>query len=114
MKCGKTQNLVLPTIAINANSQIKPSMIITDPKGELYQYQKDTLESNGYNVQIINLRAVTESIAWNPLQPIYNHFKTMLLSTNPQEKLAIRVAIQSDIQDLSKTLFANNNQVEPF
>ncbi|MGL5268552.1 MAG: type IV secretory system conjugative DNA transfer family protein [Spiroplasma sp.] len=111
---GKTQGIVLPTIAINANSKIKPSMIITDPKGELHQYQKDILISAGYNVQIINLRTVTESIAWNPLQAIYDQFKAMLLSTNPQEKLAIRVAIQSDIQDLSKTLFANNNQVEPF
>jgi len=38
----------------------------------------------------------------------------MLLSTNKQVKLEKRVAIQSDIQDLTKTLFANDNQVEPF
>lgn len=110
---GKTQNLVLPTIAVNGTSQIQPSMIITDPKGELYQYQKDSLEKAGYKVQVINLRTVTQSIAWNPLHPIYQQFKAMLLSTNLQEKLAKRVAIQSDIQDLTRTLFSDN-QVEPF
>jgi len=60
---GKSQNLVLPTIAVNGRSKIKPSMIITDRKGELYQYQKDILEKVGYNVQVINLRTVIESIA---------------------------------------------------
>ena len=111
---GKSQNLVLPTIAVNGKSQVKPSMIVTDPKGELYQYQKYSLEKVGYNVQVINLRTVTESIAWNPLQVIYDQFVSMLLSTNEQVKLEKRVAIQSDIQDLTKTVFANDNQVQPF
>jgi|GEM_PF-514431 len=60
---GKSQNLVLPTIAVNGKSQVKPSMIITDPKGERYQYQKDNLKSFGYNIQVLNLRTVNESIA---------------------------------------------------
>jgi len=38
----------------------------------------------------------------------------MLLSANEQEKLEKRVAIQSDIQDLTKTLFVNKNQTDPF
>jgi len=50
----------------------------------------------------------------HPLQVIYDQFVTMLLSTNEQEKLEKRVAIQSDIQNLTKTLFANDNQVESF
>lgn len=37
---GKTQNLVLPTIAINAKSDIKPSIIITDPKGDYINTKK--------------------------------------------------------------------------
>jgi len=45
---------------------------------------------------------------------IYDQFVAMLLSANEQEKLEKRVAIQSDIQDLTKTLFTNDNQVEPF
>gem|GEM_PF-6309017 len=48
------------------------------------------------------------------MQVIYDQFVLMLLSTNEQEKLTKRVAIQSDIQNLTKTLFANDNQTEPF
>jgi len=57
-----THNLIIGGTG-SGKSQVKPSMIITDPKGELYQYQKDSLEKVGYNVQVINLRTVTESIA---------------------------------------------------
>ncbi|RUP75017.1 conjugal transfer protein TraG, partial [Spiroplasma poulsonii] len=33
---GKTQGIVLPTIYLNGKSTAKPNMIVTDPKGELY------------------------------------------------------------------------------
>lgn len=111
---GKTQNLVLPTININSKSIDKPSMIITDPKGELYQEQKTLLTTQGYQVLALNLRDVTASIAWNPLAMIYQQFKTMLLSNNKQEQLQLKVAIQSDIQDLTKTLFTTKKQEDPF
>jgi len=38
-------------------------MIITDPKGELYQEQKTLLTTQGYQVLALNLRDVTASIA---------------------------------------------------
>ena len=111
---GKTQNLVLPTININSKSTNKPSMIITDPKGELHQEQKTLLIAQGYQVLALNLRDVTVSIAWNPLAMIYQQFKTMLLSNSKQEQLQLKVAIQSDIQDLTKTLFTTKKQEDPF
>lgn len=111
---GKTQGLVLPTININAKSHIKPSMVVTDVKGELYQNQANLLKKAGYNVKVLNLRKIRESVAWNPLQTIYNQFKAMLLSKSKQTKFRLKVQIQSDIQDLTKTLFATKNQVDPF
>ncbi|MGL5268344.1 MAG: VirD4-like conjugal transfer protein, CD1115 family [Spiroplasma sp.] len=111
---GKTQGIVLPTISINAKSQIKPSMVITDVKGELYQSQTNLLKEQGYDVKILNLRNIRESIAWNPLQSVYNQFKLMLFTTNQQEKLYLKVQIQTDIQELSKTLFVNKKQADPF
>jgi len=45
---------------------------------------------------------------------IYKQFKTMLLSNNKQEQLQLKVAIQSDIQDLTKTLFTTKKQEDPF
>lgn len=111
---GKTQGLVLPTININGRSQTKPSMIVTDVKGELYQLQGKFLQDQGYNVKVLNLRNIKDSISWNPLMIIYQQFKSMLLNASDQEKLHLRVLIQSDIQDLTKTLFVNKNQMDPF
>lgn len=111
---GKTQGLVLPTINVNAKSQIKPSMIITDMKGELYQSQSKILQEQGYSVKVLNFRNIKASIAWNPLQTIYDQFKLMLLSKSEQDKLYLKVQIQSDIQDLTKTLFANKTQSDSF
>lgn len=111
---GKTQGLVLPTIHINGKSQTKPSMVLTDVKGELYQIQGKFLQDQGYNVKVLNLRNIKGSIAWNPLQMIYNQFKLFLLTNDEQEKLHLKVLIQSDIQDLTKTLFVNKNQTDPF
>lgn len=111
---GKTQGLVLPTININAKSKIKPSMVITDIKGELYQSQRKILQEENYDVKILNLRKITESITWNPLKIIYDQFKLMLLTNNKQMKLQLKVQIQSDIQDLSKTLFINEKQIDSF
>jgi len=45
---------------------------------------------------------------------IYNQFKLFLLTNDEQEKLHLKVLIQSDIQDLTKTLFVNKNQTDPF
>ncbi|MBE4704432.1 VirD4-like conjugal transfer protein, CD1115 family [Spiroplasma platyhelix] len=111
---GKTQGLVLPTINCNAKSEIKPSMVITDVKGELYKCQARRLQKQGYSVKVLNLRNIRESITWNPLQAIYDQFKTMLLSHRKQTKLHLKVQIQSDIQDLTKTLFASKNQIDSF
>lgn len=111
---GKTQGLVLPTINANAHSVVKPSMIVTDIKGELYRSQSKILQEQGYRVQVLNLRNISESIAWNPLQTIYEQFKEMLLKKDKQERLRLKVQIQTDIQDLTKTLFIANNQVDPF
>ncbi|MDQ7983010.1 MAG: type IV secretory system conjugative DNA transfer family protein [Spiroplasma sp.] len=111
---GKTQGLVLPTININGKSKTKPSMIMTDVKGELYQIQGKFLQDQGYNVKVLNLRNIKGSIAWNPLKMIYDQFKLLLLNVDEQEKLHLRVLIQSDIQDLTKTLFVNKNQTDPF
>ncbi|MDQ7983037.1 MAG: type IV secretory system conjugative DNA transfer family protein [Spiroplasma sp.] len=111
---GKTQGLVLPTISINSKSIDQPSMVITDPKGELYQEQKEILTQQGYQVLALNLRDVTASIAWNPLASIYQQFKTMILTNDEQETLQLRVRIQSDIQDLTKTLFSSKYQDDPF
>lgn len=111
---GKTQSLVLPTIYANAKSEIKPSLIVTDIKGELYKEQYWRLKQEGYTVKIFNLRNIKQSVTWNPLQAIYDQFKLMLKTANNQEKLHLKTLLQSNIKNLSKTLFFSKNEIDPF
>ncbi|HOJ09768.1 MAG TPA: type IV secretory system conjugative DNA transfer family protein [Clostridiales bacterium] len=46
------------------------SMVLTDPKGELYQDMVVYLESIGYNVKVFNLVQPTHSDRWNPLSEV--------------------------------------------
>ena len=68
---GKTTNYIDPNIQILSEYKEKPSMLITDPKGELYQKHKESLEKKGYKVEVIDLRNPYTSTKWNPLEEIY-------------------------------------------
>jgi type IV secretion system protein VirD4 len=47
---GKTNNIIYPTILKSLQNTMKPTMIVTDPKGELFDLTANTAELNGYNV----------------------------------------------------------------
>ena len=51
------------------------SMILTDPKGELYEESASMLIEKGYNIILINLRNPEKGIAWNPLMLPYKLYK---------------------------------------
>lgn len=68
---GKTVGCVSPTIEILSRTKTKPSMLITDPKGELYIRHAATLEKAGYNVTVIDLSDVYHSTQWNPFNDIW-------------------------------------------
>lgn len=70
---GKTSRIIDPLIAILAKKG--ESMIITDPKGELYQHNSPMLTEKGYNIIIINLRNPQNGNAWNPLSIPYSLYK---------------------------------------
>lgn len=72
---GKTTMLVDPTIQILASCGTHPSMVISDPKGELYAHQEQKLRTLGYDVQCINLRTPTESSRVNPIEPAFDNFQ---------------------------------------
>ena len=67
---GKTTTFVDPTIEILARTKTKPSMVVTDPKGELYTDHAETLRKQGYKVQVLNLSEVYSSARWNPFSGI--------------------------------------------
>ena len=43
------------------------SVLVTDPKGELYERTASAFEESGYRVEVINLREPHKSNGWNPL-----------------------------------------------
>ena len=70
---GKTECIVKPLV--NILSKKGESMVITDPKGEIYEYCGEYLKSQGYNIVILNFRDPEHGNAWNPLNLPYRFFK---------------------------------------
>ena len=70
---GKTEMLVQPMVKILAKSH--QSMIITDPKGEIYERNAEELREKGYNVVLLNFRDPQRGNCWNPLALPYSLYK---------------------------------------
>ena len=75
---GKTTTFINPTVQILANTKGKPSMLISDPKGELYSLHAKSLIKRGYDVKVLDLRNPYCSIRWNPLEKPYKMYQEML------------------------------------
>ena len=75
---GKTTTFINPTIQILSNTEEQPSMLISDPKGELYSLHAKSLEKRGYDVKVLDLRNPYCSIRWNPLEKPYMMYQEML------------------------------------
>lgn len=69
---GKTRRVILPLI--NLLAKHGESMIVTDPRGELYNSTKSALTEAGYKIITINLLDPKRGSAWNPLQLPYEKF----------------------------------------
>ena len=71
---GKTEIVVQPMVKILAKKG--ESMIITDPKGEIYEKNAVELKEKGYNVVLLNFRNPQNGNSWNPLTLPYELYKT--------------------------------------
>ena len=69
---GKTETIVKPMVKLLAKHD--ESMIITDPKGEIYKETAALLKEKGYNVVLLNFREPEHGNCWNPLEMPYNYF----------------------------------------
>ena len=72
---GKTTMLVDPTIQILSETKSKPSLVISDPKGELYMHNAEKLRACGYDVQVVDLREPDKSTRWNPIERAYDAYQ---------------------------------------
>jgi type IV secretion system protein VirD4 len=70
---GKTEMLVQPMVKCLAKKG--ESMIITDPKGEIYERNAVELRKKGYNIVLLNFRDPQKGNSWNPLGLPYSLYK---------------------------------------
>jgi type IV secretion system protein VirD4 len=70
---GKSQGFAFPYINIMAKAG--ESMIITDPKGELYTGTAKELEKRGYNIVLLNFRDPEKGNCWNPFSIPYKLYQ---------------------------------------
>ena len=71
---GKTQRFVVPSLQLMSMTAAKPSFVITDPKGELYNLCANKLKNEGYDVKVLDLRTPFASVQWNPLTYPYDMY----------------------------------------
>lgn len=75
---GKTTTFINPVVQILSNTQNQPSMLLSDPKGELYALHAKSLINRGYDVKVLDLRNPYCSIRWNPLERPFEMYQEML------------------------------------
>ncbi len=71
---GKTQGVILPQV--HSLAKAKESMIITDPKGEIYEKTSNMLRARGYQILLLNFRDPQNGNAWNPMSLPYKIYKS--------------------------------------
>ncbi len=71
---GKTQTVVFPQV--NSLAKARESMIITDPKGEIYEKTGEMLRERGYQILLLNFRDPQNGNAWNPMSLPYQIYKS--------------------------------------
>ena len=71
---GKTQTIVKPMVNLLAKKG--ESMIITDPKGEIYKYSANYLKSKGYKIIVLNFREPLRGNSWNPLTLPFKYYRS--------------------------------------
>lgn len=138
---GKTTTFVNPAIQILSETKTKPSLFISDPKGELYADHVEALKKKGYEVKVLDLRNPYNSVRWNPLERAYTYYQRMLHLKNEviideergcylfdgkeyyeqeEKDAAIQVKKQQlydivyeDLHDITTVLCPVNNKSEP-
>lgn len=75
---GKTAGFINPTIQILSSTKSKPSLVITDVKGELHQKHANKLIQEGYEVMVFDLREPFKSTRWNPMTKPFRNYQRAL------------------------------------
>lgn len=69
----KTRLVVMPTVRLLGWAG--ESMVISDPKAEIYSRTAEELEQSGYQIMVLNFRNPALGNAWNPLSIPYQFYQ---------------------------------------
>ena len=99
----RTKTVIFPTVELLAKN--RESMIITDPKGEIYEKTANMLKDKGYDILILNFRDPQQGNSWNPLTLPYTIYK----SGNQDKAIEL-------LDDLAANILyeENNGNADPF
>ncbi|MEG2351609.1 MAG: type IV secretory system conjugative DNA transfer family protein [Bacilli bacterium] len=96
---GKTYRIIHQQVSLLAKKG--ESMIISDPKGEIYEKHAEMLKDKGYNVIVVNFREPKKGSCWNPYTLPYNYY----INGNPDKAnellndMALNIAIDGKSDD---------------
>ena len=96
---GKTTTFINPMIQCIAAANLGSSMIMTDPKGELFDLHSGFLKKQGYEVMVLDLRDTYSSSRWNPLEPIWDAYQE---SVNAGRGMIMHIDSMADYPDLRR------------
>ena len=109
---GKTQTTVLPMVNLLAKHD--ESMIITDPKGEIYENTSNYLKSLGYNIVLLNFRDPQQGNAWNPMYLPYSLYKDGNIDKSVELLEDLAANILHDPQGKGQDPFWENTSADYF
>ena len=92
---GKSTAFIDPIIQCLGQTKTLPTMIITDPKGELFNKHSAMLKERGYTVSVFNLADPYKSTKWNPFENVIKMIETLIeidkeIKANPETANAYR------------------------
>ncbi len=96
---GKTTTFINPMIQLLAATSAGSSMIMTDPKGELFDLHSKYLQSRGYKVLLLDLRDTYTSSRWNPLEGIWDLYQEYVQAG---KEIKLHKDRMSDYKDLKR------------
>lgn len=72
---GKTQSILLNEAELLVRSELRPSIVFTDPKEEIFREIAPTCVENGYKIIKLDLCDYSVSDRWNPMTYIYRLYR---------------------------------------
>ena len=99
-RSGKTTGFVIPTINVLMNKKNKPSLVISDPKQELYTSCASAFKKQGYRIILIDFTNYIHSDCWNPLTKCFRAYKNYLDADSIIKKASILSMSSADVKAL--------------